>query len=316
MANFDPLEALGFTNGDDWTATHANTVSDDLQKCANFQDGSSHAPVDAVEIAGAGMNFPDVLTIVPDDASAVWFDVAVIDGGTSRHNFGTAISIIGNTNTIGIGAGGTLSLAAASLSTFAGQTDITGDLTISGPTDFGANSDPQMLSGCDMEWKSGSSVLFESGSEISVQAGVNTELGGDNVFSGNITRTSKETRSGVSGRTVLRTLVLSANTSQNISVEQDHVFYDQTNATPHVLTALKTTTPIPDDGEVISGTVINSGGGVVTIKSEGSASSIAADDESFCFEIIYSSAAGHWRLKSLSKAIINALNTTQFGADA
>lgn len=311
MGNFVGINVGGWTNGDDLTATQLNWFQDSIVKTINAQDGSSHTNSDPIEFEGKGWIWTGVLTVIPDDLTATFGDGSTVTCGTSHWFFGTTIQLVGNTNTLSLGTGSTFSMAAASLALIAGDIQISGTcevsavFNISGATTFAATSDPTVQNGC--HW------LYQNGAQILMQAGSQIELGGTNIFSGDITRTAKEIKSGVSARTQHRTSTLSNNADHNLSVDVDHYFYTQSSGTNRTQTLLKTTSPTPLDGECVSITVINSGGGLVSIQSEGSAQLIVSLNKSFTAECIYSSGAGHWRLKSAS---VNDGTAMIYGSDA
>ncbi len=308
MGNFVGIFIGGWTDGDDWTATHANWVQDSITKTINASEGSSHAPTSAIEIAAAGLVLTDVVAFVPDDNTATFADGALVFvGANGTWTFQADAELDMASGSVLSVSGGFAVQSGASVEVFSGATVIIHagtTATFSGDVDFASGSTLDINSGAVATVKSGAALTANAGSAVTL-AGTNT-ISGATAVSGAVTRTSKETRSGTGARTAVRTTNLTPNTSANISVNFDHYRFEQSNLTNHVLTALVTTSPAPTTGEIIDITVVNTApnpGALVTIESEGAANNIFQTAKSFSCSIIFDGTA--WRFHSVGQANID-----------
>jgi hypothetical protein len=291
MSNFPRQFPLGAPFNGELPSGAVDAFDVALTKCPNFTEGSDHSASNPVILRNKGMQFASTLHVEPYITKATLQTAATLECATGSFvNFkGTCSIHLKDTCVLTVESTAIVTVE-GTLETAAGST-----LSIDGDCTFDVDSITQHASGSVEQYKSGSSVDFEAGASVSVHANV-TQL------AGTFTQSSKVFRSGSGGRTRVRRATLVPNSTQNFSVANDHYRYEHSVVGDVTLKASKTTAPTPEDGEVITVTVINSSTGVVTITSEGSGTPIVMSAHSFTVSVIFDADLNRWALFSIGDA--------------
>lgn len=260
-------------------------------EAGNLDDGGTWAPAAVCIIGGAGISVtgPTILATTTLNGTVTAAGSQVTNIGTG--GVGATINLqTGSVINALAGSGITLSSTAVLTCSVGSIVNINGPCGFDGVVTFKNGADPIIQSGCTFTWQSGSLIQVDAGATINLTGAMVTQ--GASTF----TQGGLHTRSGTSARTKIRTGTVAAAADATISVDVDHYRCDHTGGVTHTWTALVTTAPVPQVGEVISATVVSSGAGGVNVRNEGVAGNICSG-VNFTFEIIFNGTV--WKLKSV-----------------
>lgn len=276
MAHFDFTRPLA-----DWTGASTVTPAEmgDLdsktKRAINGDEGGAWAPTDVITIGGDGLEVSGEL-YATDVQHLIMTGTAGIDV--------TAASRI----TIESGAGL--------------DVDPGGLIAVEGSIVFAGASVLTMLSGAQLTVQGGSEINILATADLDCAGSINLQSGGEfntasgaSVFfgaGGTITRQCVETRSGSSGRTVLRTTtVTNLNSTPDVSAD---VWFITINDGNTYSATLDVTSPLPTTGEVVIVRKIGTSG-TLTVNSEGPISiAVIGPGEAGCATCVFDGT--QWRL--------------------
>lgn len=348
MSNFTRYFPSGFIGPAQIPGAFVDAVDSSLPKAPNFTDGSDHDAGAVVKLGGAGMLFSGILRIDPSTYTITILDaVDEVGGGDTTVNIdatsGSTTVNFNGASECAFGASSLLSIGGTAIVQASASLDFAGSATFTmqggsnaivtadnflfdGDTveyeanlAFRSGCDPLTDSGCMWTWQSGSGATFDAGSTIDINGAANVNGAVTQGAASTITQQGKFVRSGTTARSRIRVQTLANNASHTLDVSYDHYFYEQTSATNRTLTIRETSAPVPEDGETLTITVLNSSANTVGVQREGMAgiSTLIVGNAgvNFTCELVYSAAAARWRVRQAGRSDGLGGDLT-FGGDA
>lgn len=129
MGNFTEVKIGGWVDTENVTGAEMTGLQSRIVKAINGDEGSSHAPTDAIVLAGAGLQIDTILSLFGLLEVGSTGTLQVIDGGAISVDATSTVTVTGGTVTIA--SGGTLALTSSDLTT-----DTASTATLDGTTEI------------------------------------------------------------------------------------------------------------------------------------------------------------------------------------